>query len=320
MIRYYRTTPGPHWVQMDALAFGDDVPAEKRRELQPGRCDGQNPAYTEAFDLAGIRAAALLAKALDKSEDATRYESFAAELFTGYDRSYGAKLPDKYGSYCVLWPCRLYPCDEGNAYEQFRGLGPQKPQSWRYFPLARAHQSLLAGNRAAGYRTLEAHFDQPQMQGWYAFDEGGKSGSGGWGHVRTKWNGSVAMPHGWAIAEVHLLLRDCLAYEDGNRLVLVRRRPRGLVHQPRGNDNQKHADALRPSRRLVGSEATGVRRCIWEARRRRRKGFVLVAAGVAPARRVRRRQDRGEAPNAGSSCPQTRSKHTFNLARKEDIQ
>jgi len=220
LIRYYRTAEGPHWVQMDALAFGADVPVEKRRELKPGRCDGHNPAYTEAFDLAGIRATAVLAKALDRNEDATQYGALAAELFERYDRTYGSHLPDKYGSYCVLWPCRLYPFGEGKACEQFQGLGPQRPESWRYFPLARAHQSLLAGNREAGYRTLEYHLDQPQMQHWYAFDEGGKSGSGGWGHLRTKWNGSVAMPHGWASAEVHLLLRDCLAYEDGDRLVL----------------------------------------------------------------------------------------------------
>jgi hypothetical protein len=220
MIRYYRTTEGPYWVQMDALAFGDEVPVEKRRELKPGRCDGHNPAYTEAFDLAGIRAAASLARALDKNEEAGRYETFATELFSHYDRAYGSKLPDQYGSYCVLWPCRLYPLETGKAYQQFRALGPQKPQSWRYFPLARAHQSLLAGNREAGWRTLELHLDQPQMRCWYAFDEGGKSGSGGWGHLRTTWNGSVAMPHGWAIAEVHLLLRDCLAYEDDGRLVL----------------------------------------------------------------------------------------------------
>ena len=220
MVRYYRTIPGPHWVQMDALAFGDEVPAQKRRELVAGRCDGQNPAYTEAFDLAGIRAAAVLAKALGKNEDAASYETFASELFASYDRTYGAHLPDKYGSYCVLWPCRLYPSQEDKACAQFQGLGSQKPESWRYFPLARAHQSLLAGNRAAGYRTLESHLDQPQMRYWYAFDEGGKSGSGGWGHLRTKWNGSVAMPHGWAIAEVLLLLRDCLAYEDDGQLVL----------------------------------------------------------------------------------------------------
>jgi hypothetical protein len=220
MIRYYRTNDGPHWVQMDALAFGDDVPADKRRELKPGRCDGYNPAYTEAFDLAGIRAFATLARALDKSEEAAQYDAFAADLFEKYDRAYGLNLPDKYGSYCVLWPCRLYPFGEGRACEQFKGLGPQKPESWRYFPPARAHQSLLAGNRDAGWQTLEDHLDQPQMRGWYAFDEGGKSGSGGWGHLRTKWNGDVAMPHGWAIAEVHLLLRDCLAYEDDQQLVL----------------------------------------------------------------------------------------------------
>jgi hypothetical protein len=220
MIRYYRTTEGPHWVQMDGLAFGNDVPADKRRELKPGRCDGYNPAYTEAFDLAGIHAAALLAQALGRSDDVARYEAFATELFEKYDRGYGANLADKYGSYCVLWPCRLYPFAEGDAFEQFQGLGPQKPESWRYFPLARAHQSLLAGNREAGYRTLEYHLDEPQMRGWYAFDEGGKSGSGGWGYLRTTWNGSVAMPHGWAVAEMHLLLRDCLAFEDGNRLVL----------------------------------------------------------------------------------------------------
>jgi hypothetical protein len=234
MIRYYRTTPGPHWVQMDALAFGQDVPTAKRRELTPGRCDGHNPAYTEAFDLAGVRAAVLLARALNKKEDAAQYETLAGELLERYGRTYGAKLPDGYGSYCVLWPCRLYPFDEGRAHEQFQGLGPQKPESWRYFPLARAHQSLLAGNRAAGYRTLAWHLDQPQMRGWYAFDEGGKSGSGGWGHLRTKWNGSVAMPHGWAIAEVCLLLRDCLAYEDNGRLVLFAGVPPTWFTQPAG--------------------------------------------------------------------------------------
>jgi len=61
------------------------------------------------------------------------------------------------------------------------------------------------------------------MQGWYAFDEGGNSGVGGWNHVRTRWpqgKTSVAMPHGWAIAEFHLLLRDSLLFEDGNKLVL----------------------------------------------------------------------------------------------------
>ena len=68
------------------------------------------------------------------------------------------------------------------------------------------------------------------MRDWFAFDEGGRSGSGGWQHLRTTWthsktqpdaNHAVAMPHGLAIAEVWLLMRDCLLYEEGGRLRLL---------------------------------------------------------------------------------------------------
>jgi hypothetical protein len=68
------------------------------------------------------------------------------------------------------------------------------------------------------------------MRGWYAFDEGGPSGPGNWGKIRSNWRvernpdgtvkSAMAMPHGWAIAEMQLLLRDALAFEDGNKLVL----------------------------------------------------------------------------------------------------
>src|SRR5207248_1937604 len=89
------------------------------------------------------------------------------------------------------------------------------------FPLATAHQGLLAGNREAASVTIAKHLDHEQMRGWYAFDEGGASGPGGWHHVNTNWKKGVAMPHGWAIAEMALLLRDALAFEDGGRLVLL---------------------------------------------------------------------------------------------------
>ena len=68
------------------------------------------------------------------------------------------------------------------------------------------------------------------MKDWFAFDEGGKSGSGGWQHLRTTWthsktepdrNHAVAMPHGWAIAEVWLLMRDCLLTESDGQLLLL---------------------------------------------------------------------------------------------------
>ena len=220
LIRYYRTTPEPHWVALDSLDFGDALPKGKRQRLVPGRCDGKHPEYTEAFDIAGLRAACLLAEAAGEEKDARAWRALTDELLGKYDRRFGGRLPKGYGSYCTLWPCRLYPLGEGKAFEQFREIGATKPGGWRYFPLAKAHQGLLSGNREAGWKTITKHLDHPQMQGWYAFDEGGKSGSGGWRHARTTWNPSVAMPHGWAVAELWLLLRDSLLVEDGDRLVL----------------------------------------------------------------------------------------------------
>jgi hypothetical protein len=221
MIKYYRTTPGPHWVSPTSLKFGDALPKEERQKLEPGRCDGTHPEYTEAFDIAGLWRAAALAQAMGEEKDAGDFSGLADSLLAVYDARFAADLGKEYGSYCVLWPCRLYPLSEGPACERFKKVGGQKPGGWRYFPLATAHQGLLAGGRDAAAATIASHLDHEQMRGWYAFDEGGKSGAGGWGFARTTWDPSVAMPHGWAIAEMWLLLRDALLFEDGDRLVLL---------------------------------------------------------------------------------------------------
>ena len=231
MIKYYRTTPEPHWVDMDSLEFGESLPLKKRRELKSGSCDGYHPEYTEAFDIAGLRISAILAEAMGRSDDSAEWIRLADEFFHIYDERFRLNLGKDYGSYSVLWPCRLYQYESGMAYEQFKDIGAKKSQSWRYFPLATAHQGLLAENREAGYGTVALHLDEEQMRGWYAFDEGGGSSSGGWHRVRTNWarsvdqpgaNLSVAMPHGWAISELWLLMRDCLMFEDDNdRVVLL---------------------------------------------------------------------------------------------------
>lgn len=229
MIRYCRTAPGPHYVKATSLDFGDSLPpdgpderpAHRRQVLRPGSCDGNHPEYTEAFDVAGVRAAAMLARADGCDEDAAEWDELAEKLMQVYDERFAHRLPAGYGSYSVLWPCRLYPLEGGKAFEQFQKTGATGPGGWRYFALARAHQGLLAGNREAGWKTLANHLAHPQMQGWYACDEGGRSGQGGWRFARTTWKAGVAMPHGWAIAEMWLLLRDCLVYEDGDRIVLL---------------------------------------------------------------------------------------------------
>ena len=230
MIDYYHTPPGPYWVNLNSLAFGEALPESERMELKPGRCDGFHPEYTEAFDIVGLRVVAELAQVLGQIQQAQQWQALADQLFGQYDQRFGMNLGKGYGNYSVLWPCRLYPLDGGKAHDQFAGIGKRELATWRYFAPATAHQGLLAGNRKAGYETVDLHLNHPQMRHWYAFDEGGKSGSGGWHHLRTAWthskthpdqNRAVAMPHGWAIAEVWLLMRDSLVYEQGDRLVLL---------------------------------------------------------------------------------------------------
>ncbi len=223
MVRYYRTTPGPHWVWDTSLEFGDALPAAQRKELKTDAGNGSNPSWTEAFDIAGLRAAALLAEASDGAEDARAWELLAKSLFEGYDRRFGGQLADDQGASCVLWPCRLYPLETGVGVQQFGRVGAQEPSGPNRFPLARAHQGLLAGNREAAFGTLSRYLDHASMKSWYALDEGVDSGVGGWNHVRTTWRqggASDAMPHGRAVAELALLLRDAVLFEDGERLVL----------------------------------------------------------------------------------------------------
>jgi len=239
LITYCRTTPGPHWVGDDTLEFGPALPPGKRKELKPGACDGHHPEYTEAFDIAGLRAAAALARAMGDADeadrcvrrtDARRWDELADALFEQYDRRFGADLGREYGSYAVLWPCRLYPLDRGKAHQRFQSVGAKKSISWRYFPLATAHQGLLSGSRIAGHGTIASHLDEEQMRGWFALDEGGPTGIGGWGHLLTTWPlhrpaqgqpSTVAMPDGWVLAELGLLMRDALLFEDNDRLVLL---------------------------------------------------------------------------------------------------
>ena len=230
MIEYYRTSDGPYWVSLTSLEVGSALPEDERKRLEPGSCDGFHPEYTEAFDVTGLRVVAELADAIGESPRADYWSTLAERLFRQYDAQFRADLGKGYGSYCVLWPCRLYPLGEDAAYNRFQEVGRQDLSTWRYFAPATAHQGLLAGNRAAGYETVNSHLDHSQMKDWFAFDEGGKSGSGGWHHLRTSWthsksepdqNHAVAMPHGWAIAEMWLLMRDCLLAEDDERLLLL---------------------------------------------------------------------------------------------------
>ena len=174
-------------------------------------------------------------------EDWKLWSELAQKLMADYDRTYGDKLPDRYGSYSVLWPCRLYPLDDPQCLAQFGSIGAVEPCYWCYFAPATAHQSLLTGNREAGWKTLESHLTHPQMKDWFAFDEGGYSGGiHTWNRFDSDWalnknvNEFQAMPHTWAIAEVWHLIRDSICFENGDTLVLFAGIPESWFSDPAG--------------------------------------------------------------------------------------
>src|SRR5262249_28493870 len=90
--------------------------------------------------------------------------------------------------------------------------------------------------------TIASHLALESMRGWYALDEGGPSAPGNWMKVKSNWKveklgpkgafSATATPHAWAMAELHLLLRDALAYEDGDRLILFAGVPAEWFRQP----------------------------------------------------------------------------------------
>ncbi len=99
MIRYYRMTPGTHWVAMTGIQFGPDLPPKIRRILEDGRCDGYHPEYTYAFDIAGIRKAIIMANATGREIDVASWTKLANILFQEYDQRFGQDLSRGYGSY-----------------------------------------------------------------------------------------------------------------------------------------------------------------------------------------------------------------------------
>ncbi len=145
MIRYYRTAPEPHWVWDTSLSFGDDLPEGKRKRLKPGACDGFHPEYTEAFDIAGMRAAAELARAYKMEEAERQWTSLANKFLKEYEQKFGERLEHEYGSFAVVWPCRLYPLRNSPAHSIFKQVGTQKPAGWRYFPLATGAPRIADG-------------------------------------------------------------------------------------------------------------------------------------------------------------------------------
>lgn len=241
IVQYLETTPGPHYVKANSLEFGDALPPdepdegfmERSQVLVPGTFDGVGAhlEYTQARDIGGLRAAVTMARALGKEGDAQNWKKLADSLMETYDKKFGENLAKDYGIWAVLWPSALYPFSEGKAYEQFRNFGAQVPDVWRYFDMGMAHHGLFTGNRAAGHGTIDnfLNYEKP-LRGWYAMDESGlplsammKAGWNptSWAHYRTVCDYAYELPHGMAVSDLFLLIRDSLTFEEDGKLVVL---------------------------------------------------------------------------------------------------
>lgn len=199
--------------------------------LIQGRMDWHRPLFwVNAFALAGLRAAAELALALGHNDHADSWGREAEELakalaglrFGGNERDYA----------CAIWPTEARSPDDPDtlaAFERFwrqrrwdeRGQYHREPR-WRYFELAQAHNMLRLGRRQEALMTIEQFLRTQDAPGLYAWAEGDATGdpAGLWRLVRGWWPESKIMPHGWASAEMALLLRDLFVFEEGGALVL----------------------------------------------------------------------------------------------------
>lgn len=215
--------------------------------LIQGVMDHHIPVYwINCWAVSGLYQAAECAAELGESEDAAKYRRLADGLRTALYEYYPENFletPELQGIYsfgCALWPTRAFEremvrekfdewwdswrCPGGNYHPGF---------DWTYFEAAQAHNYLLLGQRERFLIMLERYYADQDVPGLYGYNEGrgaterGKPTYGGqdWGFGNTlAYRGwdlfTCNMPHNWVSAELFLMMRDALLYEEDETLVI----------------------------------------------------------------------------------------------------
>jgi hypothetical protein len=105
---------------------------------------------------------------------------------------------------------------------------------WTYFEAGQAHNYLLMGRRDRAWISIEMFLSLHTAPGLYTYSEGHEDENSclqwqrtrGWDKIR------FVTPHGWTAAELFLLLRDCLAREVDDALVIGSGIPETWLAQP----------------------------------------------------------------------------------------
>lgn len=207
-----------------------------------GRMDGHFPImWINAFAYFGLKRAALCASALGR--DGTRFEDAANELRQTMKR----RAPELFNkndrdTNSAFWPTGWASHDDEavrRGFEAFwetvrcpNGVYTREPM-WTYFEAGQAHNYMLLGQPERTWVTIEHFLTEQIAPGLYTYSEGNSDENSslqwqrtrGWDQIR------YVTPHGWTAAELFLLLRDCLAREDGDKLIIGSGIPKAWLNQ-----------------------------------------------------------------------------------------
>jgi hypothetical protein len=187
--------------------------------------------------IAGLQGMAEAAAALGEGEDAQRFQSEAAAARQDYERYCRADIPLGWAG-VLVWPCRsvdptlpyLRDLDFQDSYAQRLvpvsvEFDPNLPLSNKYINFGAAHNLLLLGHQTKAVESLDAlrkssmyreslqahaYAEVTREEQWWELRRWTKL----WSYVRGWSNLGFNLPHGWCSAELALLLRDMVVYED----------------------------------------------------------------------------------------------------------
>jgi hypothetical protein len=196
-----------------------------------GRMDGHFPiVWINGFAYFGLKRAAMCAEVLGL--DGSRFTQAAQKLQTTLNR----KVPELFGENdrnpnSAFWPTGWASRDDKHIQQGFEnfwntvrcpnGEYTREPL-WTYFEAGQAHNYLLLGQRERTWTTIEHFLTSHTAPGLYTYSEGNSDENSSLQWQRTRgWDYiKYVTPHGWTAAELFLLLRDCLAREEGDKLVI----------------------------------------------------------------------------------------------------
>lgn len=199
-------------------------------ELIKGRMDHHFPTiWINGFAYLALKRTVQCAKALGL--DSSVYEVEAEELKTALLKKsrqiFGHNDRDVNSAF---WPTGWASRDDTFIEEKFDEFwdnircpkGKHSPEPlWTYFEAGQAHNFVLLGKRENAWVSIEWFLSNHTAPGLYTYQEGLDGNTALlWPRTRGWDDVNYVTPHGWTAAEVFHLLRDCLAREEGEALII----------------------------------------------------------------------------------------------------